>query len=108
MPDTNGNRVAASAALDDWAKDEKVHGEIDPEEGGWDLDVTAADAHEDQQETSSEFEDVTDLRAGASPGVRETDLWVRNSQFPGDHVAADSFESEMQVSWTALSWEQPF
>ena len=46
----NGVRVggvAASAALDDWAKDEEVHDETDPEEGGWDPGVTAADAYDD-------------------------------------------------------------
>ena len=87
---------------------EEVHDEIDPEEGGWDLDATAADAHEDQQETSEEFEEVTDLGAGASPGAKETDLWVRNSPFPGAHVAAGLFETAMQVNWTALTWEQLF
>ena len=54
-------RVATPVALDDWAKDEEVHDEIDTEEDGWDLDVTAADAHDDQQETSEEFEEVADL-----------------------------------------------
>ena len=35
VPYLNGiGGVAASAALDGWAKDEEVHDEIDPEEGG--------------------------------------------------------------------------
>ena len=62
VPYLNGiGGVAASAALDDWAKDEEVRDEIDSEEGGWDLDVTAADAHGDQQEASEEFDEVADL-----------------------------------------------
>ena len=50
--------VAAPVASDDWAKDEEVHDEIDAEEDGWDLDLTAADAHDVQQETPGEFEEV--------------------------------------------------
>ena len=53
--------VAASVGLDDWAKVEEVHDEVDAEEDGWVLDVTAADAHGDQQETSEEFDEVADL-----------------------------------------------
>lgn len=88
----NGNgRVAAPDALDAWAKDEEVLSEIDPKRADGFSNVTAADAHEDQQETSREFEEVTDLGAGASPGVKETVLWVRDSRFAGDYVAAGSF-----------------
>lgn len=42
-------------------------------------------------------EDTPDLGAGANPGVKETELWVRNSPFAPDHVAAGSFETAMQV-----------
>ena len=85
--------AAGSSALDDWAKDEEVQEDIPPEEGGWDLD---ADAEEVEEEEEPEPEE--ELGAGASPGVSETVLWVRNSPFAGDHVAAGSFETAVQVS----------
>lgn len=86
--------AAGSSALDDWAKDEEVQEDIPPEEGGWDLDADADEADEDEEEPEPEEE----LGASATPGVSETALWVRNSPFTGDHVAAGSFETAMQVS----------
>jgi hypothetical protein len=54
------------------------------------------EAEEEEEEEGPEPEE--ELGAGATPGVSETALWVRNSPFAGDHVAAGSFETAMQVS----------
>ena len=86
--------AAGSSALDDWAKDEEVEEDIAPEEGGWDLDADAGETEEEEEEPELEEE----LGPGATPGVSETALWVRNSPFAGDHVAAGSFETAIQVS----------
>lgn len=96
-----GGGAAANAALDDWARDEEIGEEanLDPEEGGWDLDAdTGAAQVAEGAEGEKEEEVELDGGAGASAGVKETELWVRNSPFPADHVAAGSFESAMQVS----------
>ena len=90
--------TAGSSALDDWAKDEEVQEDVPPEEAGWDLDADADEAEEEEVEGSEPEEE---LGAGATPGVSETALWVRNSPFAGDHVAAGSFETAMQVSMDA-------
>lgn len=98
VPYGNGiGGAAATSALDDWAKDEEAMDEVDPEEGGWELDAGGAEAQPDEQEEAEEVEVAEDAGAGASPGVKETELWVRNSPFPADHVAAGSFETAMQV-----------
>ena len=44
-----------------------------------------------------DVEDANDAGPSASHGVAETDLWVRNSPFAADHVAAGAFESAMQL-----------
>ena len=94
----DGSGPALSSVLDDWAKEEGTQDAIDPEEGGWELDAAGGET-EDQEE---EFEDTIDeedtLGAGATAGVGENDLWVRNSPFTADHAAAGSFETAMQVS----------
>jgi len=97
IPHINGvdSGIGASAALDDWAKDE----EQEVEENGWELDVEAED--DEAKDVDEEFEDAVeeeDLGAGAAPGVSESELWVRNSPFAADHVAAGSFDTAMQVS----------
>ena len=94
-PYVNGIDGAAAGAsvLDDWAKDEEVHEDIPPEEGGWDLDADVDEAEEEEEAPEPEEE----LGAGITPGVSETALWVRNSPFAGDHVAAGYFETAMQV-----------
>lgn len=89
--------AAASTALDDWAKDEEILDDIPPEEGGWDLDAGGGDAQAEDLDAAEEVEELTDSGAAASPGVKESELWVRNSPFPADHVAAGSFETAMQV-----------
>ena len=96
--------AAASAALDDWAKDEEAGEDIPAEEGAWDLDADAEEAAENKEEEVAEEE--VDLGAGAAPGVSEMELWTRNSPFAADHVAAGSFDTAMQVSrltgWSAF------
>jgi coatomer subunit alpha len=96
-PYMNGDgAVAASAALDDWAKDEEEQ-DLAPDEDEWDLDASGEAQTEDVEEVAEEEE----LGAGAAPGVSESEIWTRNSPFAGDHVAAGSFESAMQVNFLA-------
>lgn len=90
---------AAHSALDAWAKEEEVQEDIDPEEGGWELD---ADGGEFQSavdgDDAVEIEGLgEDLGAGATPGPSETELWLKNNSLAVDHVAAGSFETAMQV-----------
>lgn len=99
----NGDATAGSlAALDDWAKDEEVHEEIDPEEGGWELDAGAefSASHEVHEEVDEEEEE---LGAGATPGISEIEHWVKNSPLAADHVAAGSFDTAMQVGLIVFS-----
>ncbi|KAL0575215.1 hypothetical protein V5O48_006754 [Marasmius crinis-equi] len=96
-PHANGDvgSAAALSALDDWAKDEEIHDDIEAEEGGWGLDADAEEpAVEEEDEVIAAEED---LGEGAVPGPSETDLWVRNSPLAADHIAAGSFESAMQL-----------
>ncbi|KAF9467884.1 coatomer subunit alpha-2 [Collybia nuda] len=93
----NGDAQAgASSALDAWAREEEVHDDIDPEEEGWELDAHGEEfqpEHGDDEPAAVEEE----LGAGATPGVSETELWVRNSPLAADHVAAGSFETATQL-----------
>lgn len=90
--------AAASAALDNWAREEEAHDEPDPEEGGWELDAGVEDAQPDGDKDEEFVDAETELGAGAAPGVSENELWTRNSPFAADHVAGGSFDSAMQVS----------
>lgn len=92
--DTAG--AAASSALDAWAKEEEADEILEADEDGWDLDATGEEAAAEADEDVEDVEDV-DLGADATPGVSELELWTRNSPFAGDHVAAGSFETAMQV-----------
>lgn len=104
VPYMNGvGGASASSALDDWAKDEEAHEDIDPEDGGWDLDAGGAEAQLDAEEFTDAVEANDDLGAGANPGVKETELWIRNSPFASDHVCAGSFESAVQVIFTRIT-----
>ena len=103
MPYVNGHDAAgaaASSALDAWAKEEEEEN-LEVEEDGWDLDAAAEEAQPEAAE--EEFEEEAELAAGASAGVDETELWSRNSPFAGDHVAAGSLESAMQVRFSCGS-----
>lgn len=86
---------SALSALDEWAKDEEIHDDIEAEEGGWGLEADAEEVVLDDEDQDVLTEE--DLGDGAVPGVSETDLWVRNSPLAADHVAAGSFESAMQL-----------
>ena len=96
----NGDAAAAAAghsALDAWAKEEEVRDEIDPEEGGWELDADGGEFQSAEGEQAAPADEEEELGAGATPGPSETELWVRNSPLAVDHVAAGSFETAMQV-----------
>lgn len=90
--DTSG--AAASAALDAWAKEEEE--DLEVEADGWDLDVGGEEAEVDTIQ-AEEVEEAVELGPGASPGISEQELWARNSPFAGDHAAAGSFETAIQV-----------
>ncbi|THH00976.1 hypothetical protein EW026_g1619 [Hermanssonia centrifuga] len=98
IPHMNGHDASgtASSALDAWAKEEEGEEGLDVEEDGWDLDAGGDDATADA-EGEEVVEEEVELGAGASPGVGETELWTRNSPFAGDHIAAGSFETAMQL-----------
>ena len=101
----NGDAAAAAAghsALDAWAKEEEVRDEIDPEEGGWELDADGGEFQSAEGEQAAADEEEEELGAGATPGPSETELWVRNSPLAVDHVAAGSFETAMQVCFDPL------
>jgi coatomer protein complex subunit alpha (xenin) len=95
VPFANGAEVAGTNALDAWAKEE-TQGDVDVDEGGWDLDADG-----DVPPTISTDQAISgadeELGAGATPGISETELWIRNSPFAADHVAAGSFDTAMQV-----------
>ena len=95
----NGDAAAAAghSALDAWAKEEEVHDEIDPEEGGWELDADGGEIQSAGEQLVAAVEEEEELGAGATPGPSETEFWVRNSPLAADHVAAGSFETAMQV-----------
>lgn len=87
--------------MDAWAKEEEIQDDIDADDGGWELDADAVDVEDKDAEMDLPAEDE-DLGAGATPGASETELWVRNSPFAGDHVAAGSFDTAMQVSYSSF------
>lgn len=84
-----------SAGMDEWIGQDDGAEEDEVEEGaGWDLDTEDIVA---QVDVGEEVAEGGDTGAGATPGVSETEMWVRNSPFAADHAAAGSFESAMQV-----------
>lgn len=88
---------AASTALDEWAQEEEVEEDAGVEEDAWDLALPTAELPPEEEEEEELPEEEGELGAGAAPGISETELWTRNSPFAGDHVAAGSFDSAMQV-----------
>lgn len=92
-PYANGDGArTANAALDEWAKDEE-EAELVPDEDEWDLDAGG----EEKEEEEEVFEEAVEEDLGAGAGVPEPELWTRNSPFAGDHVAAGSYDSAMQL-----------
>jgi coatomer protein complex subunit alpha (xenin) len=110
VPYVNGDvaGVAASSALDAWAKEEETHDDIDPEEGGWELDADGDAQSEAAGDDDPKVAEDDELGAGATPGVNETELWSRNSPFAADHIAAGSFETAMQVRFLTFVNSWPF
>ncbi|KAF8531096.1 coatomer subunit alpha-2 [Gautieria morchelliformis] len=93
----NGVDGHGVSAADDWMGDDRAAEEDEAEDAaGWDLDTEDIEAH---AEVGEELVDDVDgeAGAGAAPGVSEGELWVRNSPFAADHVAAGSFETAMQL-----------
>ncbi|TFK34464.1 coatomer subunit alpha-2 [Crucibulum laeve] len=89
--------VSASSALDAWAKEEEIHEELETEEGGWELDADEEEFEPAAEAIEAAVEEEEELGAGATPGVSETELWIRNSPLAADHVAAGSFDTAMQL-----------
>ena len=61
-----------------------------------------------------DFMQVVEPEAGSdgyyvppAKGQSAAELWARNSQLPGDHVIAGSFDSAMRVSagWIFVCWD---
>jgi coatomer protein complex subunit alpha (xenin) len=96
VPHVNGIDAEGDEALDEWAaEDAAAHEEDEDNEDAWEIegeDEGVMDADVDGLVPGDE-----ELTPGASRGVDEMDLWVRNSPFAADHVAAGSFESAMKV-----------
>lgn len=104
----NGEAVNGMAnggdQLDAWAADNHVDVGDDDEAGedeGWDLDTEVIAAPEEEAVEAQVNGGDADLADGASPGVSENDMWVRNSPLAADHAAAGAYESAMQVSMVA-------
>ncbi|WOO78390.1 Putative coatomer subunit alpha [Vanrija pseudolonga] len=89
-------------ALDSWANEDGLDADGDDvdEDEGWDLDAEVVDAvaeEEVDEEIAGEVGAEADLSEGVSPGVREDDLWARNSPLAADHASAGLYESAMQL-----------
>ncbi|KAJ7792912.1 coatomer subunit alpha-2 [Mycena olivaceomarginata] len=95
----NGDAAAAgaSSALDAWAKDEEIQDDLDPEEGGWELDADAGEGAEAVDEEQEAAEEEQEELAGSAPGPSEVEHWARNSPLAADHVAAGAFEDAMKI-----------
>ena len=105
----NGDVGTNDQTLDTWGAEagedaEDAGEDAEAEEGeGWDLDAEIAGAELDP--TTADFsvpgaaEDES--AAAAAPGLTEAEIWTRSSPFAGDHIAAGSFESAMQVRFFA-------
>ncbi|KZS96311.1 coatomer subunit alpha-2 [Sistotremastrum niveocremeum HHB9708] len=88
------NGVDGGAALDEWAQEGAEDLEVEDE--AWDLEA-GADEEEFYVAEEEAVAEEEEAAAGAKPGPSETELWVRNSPFAADHVAAGSFDSAMQL-----------
>ncbi|KAJ7089174.1 coatomer WD associated region-domain-containing protein [Mycena belliarum] len=95
----NGDAVAgASSALDAWAKDEEIQDDLDPEEGGWELDADTGEYQGAEPVDEAEMAvDQEDDLPGSTPGTSEVEHWAGHSPLAADHVAAGSFETAMQL-----------
>jgi coatomer protein complex subunit alpha (xenin) len=95
------NGTAAEEELDAWEAEGVVADEpAEDAEDAWDIAPT-----EPEEGIAAEGQGAEESLAeadGASPGVSETQVWVRNSPLAADHVAAGSFETAMQVRFPML------
>lgn len=97
-PNGDASGASASSTLDLWAKEEEIHADINVGEAGWELDADEGGVLAGDGDLAvAGVQDEDNLGAGASPGISEIDLWVRNSPLAVDHVAAGSFETAMQL-----------
>jgi coatomer protein complex subunit alpha (xenin) len=84
--------------MDDGAGDED--GDAEEEDGGWDLDAEVPE--EETVEEQAHVEESTP-EDSMTPGISESEIWVRNSPLAADHIAAGSFDSAMTVRSSLLS-----
>ncbi|OZJ05293.1 hypothetical protein BZG36_01950 [Bifiguratus adelaidae] len=66
------------------------------EDGGWDLDIDVSVPMEPEVAEAEAAAASTEFVA-PTPGLNESAIWVGNSAVAGDHVAAGSFETAMQI-----------
>lgn len=90
---------AGDRGLDEWAGEDGLttdRAAAEEAEEAWDLapDAGAEDGAVDEQEEQQEEQDVS---GAVTPGIRETELWIRNSPLAADHVAAGSFDTAMAL-----------
>jgi coatomer protein complex subunit alpha (xenin) len=85
-------RETASGGLDEWTGGDVME-EVEEVEDAWDL----TPEEEEVEETNEDDAVVEDVGGAIIPGLREAELWVRNSPLAADHVAAGSFESAMSL-----------
>jgi coatomer protein complex subunit alpha (xenin) len=90
---------AGDRGLDEWAGEDGLatdRAAAEEAEDAWDL---APDAGADGEDVPEEdvAPDVDDGEVGGpiTPGIPETEMWIRNSPLAADHVAAGSFETAM-------------
>lgn len=93
----------------DWDEE----GDLPDEEGGeagWGLDDEAIPAPEDHilNANGAPIVEEDSDPLSAVPGIREEDLWSRNSPYAADHIAAGSFETAMQVSLAYCNFLKSF
>jgi coatomer protein complex subunit alpha (xenin) len=108
-PSTSNGANGDRDQLDAWANDagdaDEVAGEDEDE--GWDLDaevIAIEDEVEEDEATGADGGVEADLSEGVSQGVKEDEMWIKNSPLAADHAAAGAFESAMQVGLFPLVW----
>lgn len=91
---SNCNDIDSMTNLDNKSNiqyDQKDIAHENLDEEGWNIDDDIVINTETQSDEDFEIE------TNISTGIKETDLWIRNSPLAADHIAAGSFESAMQV-----------
>ncbi|KAG5518110.1 hypothetical protein PMAC_003296 [Pneumocystis sp. 'macacae'] len=90
---SNYNDINTMSNLNNKSNAQYDQKDITPEnlDEGWNIDDDIVINTETQSD--EDFEIETDI----STGIKETDLWIRNSPLAADHIAAGSFQSAMQL-----------